>query len=324
MKTLAELRDFYERELVPAIGPFERQRRRALVRSGIAAAVMLALAAAALALGAAAAGPIGVIIVLAVSGAAVVLVGYLSLRGYKRGFKREVVGRVVKFLDPGLSYSPAGRVPEGWFRASRLFEHRIDRYRGEDCVEGRLGGTEVRFSEVHAEYRSSSGGKGSKSQWNTLFKGLFFAADFNKKFRGKTVVVPDVAEQLLGGWLGRLVQSMNFTRTGELVKLENPDFEKYFAVYADDQVEARYILTPSLMERLVEFRELPETGDRVFISFAHSRVHVAVPLQRDMFEPRIFGTLLDFAVVREYYLDLTLAAGIVEDLDLNTRIWTKE
>ena len=70
--------------------------------------------------------------------------------------------------------------------------------------------------------------------------------------------------------------------------------------------------------------ELPETGDRVFISFAHSRVHVAVPLQRDMFEPRIFGTLLDFAVVREYYLDLTLAAGIVEDLDLNTRIWTKE
>ncbi len=324
MKTLAELRDFYERELVPAIKPFERQRKRALVRTGIAAAVMLVFAAAALAFGVAGFGPIGVIIVLAVSGAVVVLVAYLSLRGYKRGFKREVIGRVVRFLDPGLSYSPAGRVPESVFRASRLFEHRIDRYRGEDSVEGRLGGTEVRFSEVHAQYKSSSSGKGSKSQWNTLFKGLFFTADFNKEFSGTTVVAPDVAERVLGGWLGRLLQSMNFTRTGELVKLEDPAFERRFAVYADDQVEARYILTPSLMERLVEFRERPETGDRVFISFAHSRVHVAVPLERDLFEPRYFGTLLDFAVVREYYLDLTLAAGIVQDLDLNTRIWTKD
>lgn len=322
MKTLAELREFYERELVAAIEPFERQRKRALLRIGIAAGITLALVVAALLLGAAGSGPIGIIIVLGAGSATVALVAYFSLRGYKLGFKRAVIGRVVEFLDPQLSYSPGGQVPESVFRASRLFEHSIDRYRGEDGVKGRLGSTEICFSEVHAEYVT----RGSKGQrhWHTLFKGLFFTADFNKEFHGTTVVVPDVAERVLGGWLGKLIQGMNFTRTGELVKLENPDFERYFAVYADDQVEARYILTPSLMERLVEFRELPDTGDRVFVSFAHSRVHVAVPLEKDMFEPRYFGTLLDFAMVRGYYLDLALAAGIVQDLDLNTRIWTKE
>jgi hypothetical protein len=33
--------------------------------------------------------------------------------------------------------------------------------------------------------------------------------------------------------------------------------------------------------------------------------------------------LLDFDMVREYFEDLTLAYGIVEDLNLNRRIWSK-
>lgn len=78
------------------------------------------------------------------------------------------------------------------------------------------------------------------------------------------------------------------------------------------------------MERLVQFRERPETGDHLFISFARSNVYVAVPCGRDMFEPRLFRTLFDFGMIQEYFLDFTLALGIVEDLDLNTRIWTKE
>ena len=34
----------------------------------------------------------------------------------------------------------------------------------------------------------------------------------------------------------------------QLIKLEDPEFEKLFAVYGDDQIEARYILTPALMQ----------------------------------------------------------------------------
>ena len=35
------------------------------------------------------------------------------------------------------------------------------------------------------------------------------------------------------------------------MKLENPDFEKTFDVYSTDQIEARYLLSPSMMERLL-------------------------------------------------------------------------
>jgi hypothetical protein len=233
---------------------------------------------------------------------------------------------VVGFVDPSLRYSPAGGISEGEFQSSRLFEHRIDRYNREDYVSGQLDKTEVRFSEVHAEYKTTTTDSKGRRQthWHTIFKGLFFVADFNKDFKGITVVVPDVAERLLGGWLGKIFQKLNFARSGQLIKLEDPRFEKYFAVYGDDQIEARYILSPGLMERIVEFRERPETGNNVFISFARSNVYVAIPSTRNMFEPRFFRTLMNFNLIKEYFLDLTLAAGIVEDLNLNTRIWTKE
>ena len=54
------------------------------------------------------------------------------------------------------------------------------------------------------------------------------------------------------------------------------------------------------------------------------KVFVAVPHTEDMFEPRLFRTLLDFEVVRQYFEDLSIGVEVVEDLNLNTRIWSKE
>ena len=144
--------------------------------------------------------------------------------------------------------------------------------------------------------------------------------DFNKHFKGRTVVLPDTAEKLFGG-LGKLFQSWNIGR-GELVKLEDPEFEKEFAVYGNDQVEARYILSTSLMKRIVDFKR--KTGKKIFLSFVGSRVFVAVSFRKDLFEPKVFSTVLAFEPIQEYFEDLQLAIGIVDDLNLNLRIWTKE
>jgi hypothetical protein len=43
-----------------------------------------------------------------------------------------------------------------------------------------------------------------------------------------------------------------------------------------------------------------------------------------MFEPKYFSSVSDFSPILDYYNDLAFAAGIVDDLNLNTRIWTKE
>jgi hypothetical protein len=269
-----------------------------------------------------------VIIVIAVAGGfiaagiAFVVAYKFLISGYVHEFKLRIIKRIIEFVDPGLVYSPNGCISQAQFNSSRIFQRYPDRLRGDDLVEGNIGKTAVAFSEVHAEYKTHTTTRNGRRErrYHTIFKGLFFKADFNKKFYGKTVVLPDTAEKIFGG-VGSFFQKLNKSR-GDFVKLDDPEFERYFVVYADDQIESRYVLSTSLMRRIVDFRK--KTGKRVFFSFVGSEVFVAVPYKRGLFEPKVFTTITGFKNVREYFEDLQLALGIVEDLDLNTRIWSKK
>ncbi|HOK95882.1 MAG TPA: DUF3137 domain-containing protein, partial [Anaerohalosphaeraceae bacterium] len=243
-------------------------------------------------------------------------------RKYKQAFKQKIIGGLVRFIEPGLDYQPEGFIDQQTFEAAGLFHQHIDRYGGEDLVTGIVGKTQMAFSEVHAEYKTTTRtSKGhTQTHWHTIFKGLFFAADFNKHFRGRTIVLPDTAEKLFGG-LGRMLQSWNIARA-DLVKLEDPEFEREFAVYGDDQIESRYILSTSLMQRILDFQK--KAGVKISLSFVGSTMYAAVPLARDLFEPPYFSTPDSIDRIEDYYRDLMLAVGIVDDLNLNTRIWSKE
>lgn len=238
-------------------------------------------------------------------------------RNYVSDFKSKIIHRIVGFIAANLNYEKENYVSQVDFINCGIFRKKPDRYKGDDRVTGTIDSTGLEFSEIHAEYvtRDSKG----RTNYHTIFKGLFFIADFNKSFSGKTFILPDATEWLLGQF-GSMLQSLNKGR-GELIKLEDPEFEKLFVVYGDDQVEARYILSTSLMKRIVDFKN--KSNKVLHISFVGSKIFIAISYSKDLFEPRIFQTLLDFKPVLEYYEDLELAIGIVEDLNLNLRIWSK-
>ena len=108
----------------------------------------------------------------------------------------------------------------------------------------------------------------------------------------------------------------------QLIKLEDPEFEKFFVVYGGDQIEARYILSTSLMKRITDFKK--KTGEQIYLSFIRGRVYVAISRSENLFEPSVFKTLLAFSTIQKYFEDLELAIGIVDELNLNTRIWNKQ
>ena len=101
-----------------------------------------------------------------------------------------------------------------------------------------------------------------------------------------------------------------------------PEFEKEFAVYGDDPIATRYILSSSLMKRMTEFKK--KVKCKMYFSFVDSTMYMAINYKRDLFEPRIFRTLVDFEPIKEYYDDLSMAVSVVDDLNLNTRIWSKQ
>jgi hypothetical protein len=85
-------------------------------------------------------------------------------------------------------------------------------------------------------------------------------------------------------------------------------------------------MTPALMEKILNLNDKikKKINQDISLSFINSKLYIAVPLSTDLFEPRIFGKeVVKAEDIFEYYSYIKLMAGIVEDLDLNTRIWTK-
>ncbi|MFT5861294.1 MAG: hypothetical protein ACI865_003418 [Flavobacteriaceae bacterium] len=238
-------------------------------------------------------------------------------KAVKIRYKEDVIKKIVAFVDPNLNYSATSHISSADFERSKIFLSRVDRFNGDDLVQGTIGKTAVRFSEIHSEYYTTD--KDGKRSYHTTFKGIFFIADFNKAFIGETVVLPDTAEKLFGK-LGSFFQKMNISRP-KLIKLEDPVFEKAFAVYGTDQVEARYILTPALMSRIMEFKK---KSGKIHLSFMHNSVYIAISVSKNLFEPPFFKSMLRAEIVEEYFEYLLMSVEIVEDLNLNTRIWSKE
>ena len=154
-----------------------------------------------------------------------------------------MIQKIIEFIDPSLAYEKDGFVPKTDFVNSKIFNQSAGYYHGDDLVSGIIGKTEIRFSEINAKHVEKIGrpqGTGSSRKQKTktypIFNGLFFIADFNKDFKGSTLVLPDTAEKLFGR-IGQKLQSMNVGRA-QLIKLEDLEFEKMFVVYGENQIES--------------------------------------------------------------------------------------
>jgi len=153
-----------------------------------------------------------------------------------------------------------------------------------------------------------------------VFDGIFFVADFHKNFNGKYYILPDFAQKRFGG-IGKFFQKMNFSR-GKLIELEDPEFEKEFVVYGSDQVEARYLLSSNMMQRILNLKR--NRFPFVMMSLIDNCLFIALPFKRRLFEPSVFRSNLNYEKSEYFFNVLNDTISIVDELNLNTRIWMKD
>ena len=236
-------------------------------------------------------------------------------RKLSRTYKHIVVRRVVNALGQGLTYSAESRFTKQDFLDMDLFNLRVEQWRAEDEICGRRNAVTYSILEAKA---TRTEGSGKNRRTVTIFKGVIVRLDFNKYFQGHTVVVPNSESQILGGLFG---ESSSRGRK-ELCRMENVEFEDAYSVYSTDQQEARYILTPKLMELVMRARLRLNSGLRM--SFHDNSVFVTLPDRGDRFELKLFGgPVTPESTVGELCEVVQLAEDLVEALDLETRIWTR-
>jgi hypothetical protein len=185
-----------------------------------------------------------------------------------------------------------------------------DRASYEDLVTGARKGVEFELFEAHLEERrQTTDSKGrSRTHWVTVFKGQCLRFEFDKVFYGRTLVTRDA------GFFNRFGGGKGMQRAS----LEDPVFEKIFEVYTTDQVESRYLLTPDLMQKLVDMEEAFHGGK---LKCCFDGGDMFVTLQGgNLFEPgTMFKRLDDPDRVRELLSDFAAVFNIIDSVVANRR-----
>lgn len=198
------------------------------------------------------------------------IIGHGRVNNLRARVKQELNTRIAEAF--GLTYAakPYDTPRFARFGELGLLPHHHRRH-FEDHFAGRIEGADFSLYEATLEQRhtrtvTTKNGVRTETYYVTVFHGVVIRIDFPRKVEGITVVTRDAGWfNGLSGW-GFSIDGRKMDRVG----LVDPVFEKIFEVFGDDQVLARYMITPSFMERLLALEESLK-GKNVRAAFdAHS------------------------------------------------------
>lgn len=232
-------------------------------------------------------------------------------RNFIASYKTTILSAVAEAVG-GFQYVRDGTIPIERLEPSSLIPG-LDIYESEDLFRGAYKGVDVELAEArlikYVTYRDSKGR--TRRRRTTVFSGLFVLYSMNKRFSGRTVVcsafrAPSNWGFGDGGWLER-------------VELEDPIFEQRFEVFADDQIESRYLLTPAFMQRLTAVADDFAT-DSMQAAFYDNQLLLMIPLAKDRFEPPAINvSLIESSGVQRLARELGDVLSIVDALKLDER-----
>lgn len=190
---------------------------------------------------------------------------------YERLYKSRVLPALAARVGD-LTYKPASADKVQRLRAARILPE-CDSVDADDEIAGTHRG--LGLSIIEARLRRRSG-----KETRTVFDGLLIEIVLPRSLTGTTAVLTDE------GVFGNFKTSWK-TEGLETVRLEDPEFERRFEVYSNDQIEARALLTPAFMERFTSLAK--SSGFSLPGAMAEgNRLVVALPKAMgtgDLFEP---------------------------------------
>ncbi|WP_394202688.1 DUF3137 domain-containing protein [Shewanella waksmanii] len=158
---------------------------------------------------------------------------------YQSDVKTIIFPKIFRYFGNDFIYSQTHTMSLSTLKRSKLLPSYHDA-NFDDYVQGTHKGVGIAINELHLTINVK---RDKRTEKQTVFNGVMVQLDCHKAFKGHTVVV-----RSRGSFVNFL--SSSFKRLSR-VKLEDPKFEKQFDVFSSDQIEARYLLTVTFMERLL-------------------------------------------------------------------------
>lgn len=231
---------------------------------------------------------------------------FRPILNYDDDVKKNIYSKIFKFYD-GFIYDPFRKRDLMFFKESGILPS-FNLQQNEDYIFGHYKG--VKFEILEVELKKVTATRNRRAE-NAVFDGLLMSISMNKDFSGITRIFTD---------RGRATNFLKNSLTVlERVELEDTKFEKLFEVYSTNQVEARYLLSPSFMENL---RHLSIRFDnaKVEAAFYNKHLILKIPYKKSFLEP--YGLLNRATFIEESKIvikDVQMVFEIIESLKLDIK-----
>ncbi len=189
-----------------------------------------------------------------------------------------------------------------------------NRYYTNDYVMGYYKNVKFERADIKIQQHTRSG---KSSHTTTYFNGRWLIFDFNKKFHFDLQII---SNRFYYSQKNKTFFTSKEERRHKL-ELEDENFNERFTVYAQDDHEAYYILTPTFMEVLKNMYH--SMGSPFMLGFANNQLHVAFNTERDSMEPSIFSSIEEQKqkVKQDVQSEIDAIIKIIDGLDLDRDIY---
>ena len=231
-------------------------------------------------------------------------------------FKETFVLKSLKTIFTDLIYEPEKGLDESIIRDTKMM-YMGDRYSSNDYISGKYKNINVIQADVHIEeeHTSTDSDGNTTTTWITIFKGRWMIFDFNKYFKANIQISQKgFGNSKLSNWGSKIKYKK--------IMLEDQEFNNSFKTYAQDEHEAFYILTPSLMEKIKKLTN--NISGKLLFCFIDNKLHIGLQNNKDSFEHGIFTRIDEEKVTNEISQDIKLITNFIDELSLDNDLFRRE
>lgn len=258
---------------------------------------------------------LGFFILALVGGGSFVILGYATgyfqkSKEFKAGYKKifvegpfqEVFGKVYCDFKNGISRDIIDETD---------LMKMGNRYYTNDYIKGSYRNVGFERADIKIQNHTSNG---KNSHTVTYFNGRWLILEFNKNFHFDLQIVGK-------GFYYTEKKNSFFTsekHRRHKVEMEDIRFNEHFNVYAQDEHEAFYILTPQFMAALKEMYD--SMDGNLMLGFIDYKLHVAINTSKDAMEPSIFRSVKD-PDIGEVRREIDTIINIIDGLNLDRELY---
>lgn len=232
-----------------------------------------------------------------------------EIAAYKDAYKSYFVAASLAKVFSNISYNHAAGLDPAVVRQVMTT---ADRYNSNDYMTATYKNINFTQADVHTEEKHTTVDSDGhvRTYYVTLFKGRFLIFDFDRNFSTNLQVA---SRHFYGAKLKHSENQLKFER----IKTESTEFNKKFRVFAEDGVDALYILDPAFMEKIQKL--YADCRHELLLTFMDKKVYIAINDGRDSLEPpkNIRKPLDENTEIAKVQQDILTITNFVDSLNLD-------